>query len=217
MGPPRIPAHVELDAGTRTFVSGLLVQLVSALRSASDGTLIGLTASDPAPIESDLETWSRITGHPIVGRTVEPNGVRWVIRRGPATVGSRDERPIGERLWLYLNFDCNLQCDYCCVRSSPTTPRRGLGLEAVCRIAREAPPLGVREFFVTGGEPFLLPDIADQVIAIAGAAPVTVLTNGAVSFEGRVTPDPSVLLRETRKAPDPERLVLAEIPITVPP
>ncbi len=47
--------------------------------------------------------------------------------------------------------------------------------------------------------------------------PVTVLTNGAVSFEGRVTPDAAVLLRETRKAPDPERLVLTEVTITVPP
>jgi pimeloyl-ACP methyl ester carboxylesterase len=47
--------------------------------------------------------------------------------------------------------------------------------------------------------------------------PVTVLTNGAVSFEGRVTPDASVLLRETRKAPDPDRLVVAELSVTVPP
>ncbi|MFZ5863630.1 MAG: hypothetical protein ACOYXR_12400 [Nitrospirota bacterium] len=46
--------------------------------------------------------------------------------------------------------------------------------------------------------------------------PVTVLTNGTVSFEGRVLPDASVLLRESRKAPDPERLVLAELSIQVP-
>ncbi|MFZ5877601.1 MAG: prolyl oligopeptidase family serine peptidase [Nitrospirota bacterium] len=46
---------------------------------------------------------------------------------------------------------------------------------------------------------------------------VTVLTNGTVSFEGRITPDASVLLREARRTPDPERFVLAEVPIAVPP
>jgi pimeloyl-ACP methyl ester carboxylesterase len=46
--------------------------------------------------------------------------------------------------------------------------------------------------------------------------PVTVVTNGTVSFEGRVQPDASVLLRETRQAPDPERLVLAELSVQVP-
>jgi dienelactone hydrolase len=47
--------------------------------------------------------------------------------------------------------------------------------------------------------------------------PVTVVTNGTVSFQGRVTPDAAVLLREARRTPDPERFVLAEVPITVPP
>jgi predicted esterase len=47
--------------------------------------------------------------------------------------------------------------------------------------------------------------------------PVTVLTNGTVSFEGRITPDATVLLTEARTTPDPERFVLAEITVTVPP
>jgi molybdenum cofactor biosynthesis enzyme MoaA len=58
-----------------------------------------------------------------------------------------------------------------------------LGLDAVRRIGREATPLGVQAFFVTGGEPFLLPDIDDQLIALADAAPVTLLTNGML-FRG---------------------------------
>ena len=63
-------------------------------------------------------------------------------------------RPLGSRLWLYTNFDCNLRCDYCCVRSSPTARRRELGLVRIQRIAREAAELAVKEIFVTGGEPF---------------------------------------------------------------
>ncbi len=47
--------------------------------------------------------------------------------------------------------------------------------------------------------------------------PVLVLTNGTVSFEGRVKPDAEVLLRQARATSDPDRLVLAELTITVPP
>jgi molybdenum cofactor biosynthesis enzyme MoaA len=91
---------------------------------------------------------------------------------------------VGSRLWLYTNFDCNLHCDYCCVRSSPTAPRRELGLGRVQRIAREAVELGVKEIFVTGGEPFLLEDIGEILVSCAAAAPTTVLTNGML-FTGR--------------------------------
>ena len=97
---------------------------------------------------------------------------------------AEDARPVGSRLWLYTNFDCNLRCDYCCVRSSPQAPRRALGLERVRRIAHEAAGLGVSEIFVTGGEPFLLADIGEILIACATAAPTTVLTNGML-FTGR--------------------------------
>jgi len=109
---------------------------------------------------------------------------RWVFRCGAVAVPAEDARPVGSRLWLYTNFDCNLRCDYCCVRSSPQAPRRALGLERVRRIAHEAAGLGVSEIFVTGGEPFLLADIGEILIACATAAPTTVLTNGML-FTGR--------------------------------
>ncbi len=70
------------------------------------------------------------------------------------------------------------------MRSSPTAPRRALGLARVRRIAGEAAQLGVSEIFVTGGEPFLLADIAEILAACAVAAPTTVLTNGML-FAGR--------------------------------
>jgi sulfatase maturation enzyme AslB (radical SAM superfamily) len=54
----------------------------------------------------------------------------------------------------------------------------------VQRIAREAAELGVKEIFVTGGEPFLLEDIGEILACCAAAAPTTVLTNGML-FNGR--------------------------------
>src|SRR5690348_9019812 len=110
--------------------------------------------------------------------------MRWVFRCGSAAGMVQDNRPVGSRLWLYTNFDCNLRCDYCCVRSSPTAPRRPLGLSLVQRIAREAAELSVKEIFVTGGEPFLLEDIGEILLSCAAAAPTTVLTNGML-FAGR--------------------------------
>jgi molybdenum cofactor biosynthesis enzyme MoaA len=73
-------------------------------------------------------------------------------------------------------------------------PRRELGLACVQRIAREAAELGVKEIFVTGGEPFLLEDISDILLACAATAPTTVLTNGML-FAGRRAESLQVLPR----------------------
>lgn len=201
-------AHIELDAGDRTFQSGLLLDLLSALERTRPGDLFALTGRDATAVDSDLDAWSRLTGHPIVARTTSDDRTRWVIRNGAAPVGDSDARPLGERLWLYVNFHCNLHCDYCCVRSSPVARRRELGIEPVRRIAREAPALGVRELFVTGGEPFLLDDIADIVIALADAAPVTLLTNGMLLRGPRLAslkqlPRERVTLQISLDSPDP--------------
>jgi molybdenum cofactor biosynthesis enzyme MoaA len=72
------------------------------------------------------------------------------------------------------------------VRSSPKAPRRALDLERVRRIASEAATLGVKEIFVTGGEPFMLPDIGEIITSCAAVAPITVLTNGMLFFGRRV-------------------------------
>lgn len=178
----RWEADIEIDARGRTFAAGLLVELIAALRRSRPGGLLALTCDNSAT-ESDLEAWCRFTRNPVVACTGEPDGTRWVIRCGAAPAETNEGRQLGSRLWLYTNFDCNLRCDYCCVRSSPIAPRRALGLERVRRIAREAPALGVTEIFVTGGEPFLLPDIDEILHACAAAAPVTVLTNGML-FSG---------------------------------
>ncbi len=177
------PVALEIRADGRTFASGLLVDIVRALQQVPAGELLAIVGS--AGLDADLQAWSALTGHAIIEQTsLGDEQRRWVVRHGVAEgVGNEEARTVGERLWLYTNFDCNLSCDYCCVRSSPGAPRRALGLERVTRIAEEAPPLGVRAFFVTGGEPFILPDIADIVITLAGAAPVTLLTNGML-FKG---------------------------------
>ena len=175
--------EIELDIGRKTFASGLLPELIAVLRRSRPGDRVAVVG-DEASIGPELETWCRFTGNSLLEATVEAGRMRWVFRVGAAAGVAEDDRPVGSRLWLYTNFDCNLRCDYCCVRSSPTAPRRELGLARVQRIAREAAALGVKEIFVTGGEPFLLDDIGEILLSCAASAPTTVLTNGML-FTGR--------------------------------
>jgi len=172
-----LKADIELDAGAKTFATGLMVELIDALRRSRPGDLLAVI-SDQANIGFDLEAWCRFTRNSLIESTLEAGRTRWVIRCGDAPAQGDVDRPVGSRLWLYTNFDCNLRCDYCCVRSSPKAPRRALGLACIQRIAEEAAELAVGEIFVTGGEPFLLPDIGQILAACAAAAPTTVLTNG---------------------------------------
>jgi uncharacterized radical SAM superfamily Fe-S cluster-containing enzyme len=176
-------ANIELDIGQKTFASGLLPALIAALRRSRPGDLVAVIG-DEESVGLELETWCRFTGNPLLEATVANGRARFVFRCGAVAVPAEDNRPVGSRLWLYTNFDCNLRCDYCCVRSSPTAPRRELGLARVQRIAREAAELGVQEIFVTGGEPFLLEGIGEILLCCAAAAPTTVLTNGML-FAGR--------------------------------
>jgi pyruvate-formate lyase-activating enzyme len=200
---------IDLDIRRKTFASGLLTDLIAVLRRSRPGDLVALVG-DEESVGPELETWCRFTGNPLQQASVEDGRRRWVFRRGVVAVPAEDNRPVGSRVWLYTNFDCNLRCDYCCVRSSPTAPRRALGLARVRRIAAEAAELGVGEFFVTGGEPFLLPDIGEILSACIAAAPTTVLTNGMLftgpRLEGlRRLPRERVTLQISLDSPTPER------------
>jgi pyruvate-formate lyase-activating enzyme/TusA-related sulfurtransferase len=178
-----VKADIDLDIRHKTFASGLLPELIAVLRRSQPGDLVAVIG-DNESIGPELEMWCRFTGNTLLETTVEKGRKRWLFRCGPIAGSAQENRPVGSRLWLYTNFDCNLHCDYCCVRSSPTAPRRELGLARVQQIASEAAELGVEEIFVTGGEPFLLENIAEILVACAVAAPTTVLTNGML-FTGR--------------------------------
>jgi pyruvate-formate lyase-activating enzyme len=158
----------------------LVLDLIERMGSVAHG------ASVSVPIGTGeaalVEAWCARTGNELV----EVRDSTAVVRRGP--VGdplaelSADQLP-GTRLWLYTNFDCNLACDYCCARSSPSTPRRALGADRVRRLAAEAADAGVSQLILTGGEPFLLPDIAELVASCTAVLPTTLLTNGML-FRG---------------------------------
>jgi MoaA/NifB/PqqE/SkfB family radical SAM enzyme len=112
--------------------------------------------------------------------------------------------PLGSRLWLYTNFDCNLACDYCCAESAPrpVAGARRLDVHVAGRAVEEFAGLGGRQVLLTGGEPFLHPDL-DALAAVAHrwvAEPVVILTNAMVFRRGR--------RRETLESLNRDRVVL---------
>jgi pyruvate-formate lyase-activating enzyme/TusA-related sulfurtransferase len=204
-----LKAQIEVEAGNKSFATGLMVELIGALRRCRPGDLMAVL-SEQSNIGADLEAWCRFTRNSLIESTVDAGRTRWVIRCGDAPAQGDVDRPVGSRLWLYTNFDCNLRCDYCCVRSSPKAPRRALGLGRVQRIAEEAAELGVGEIFVTGGEPLLLPDIGEILAACTTAAPTTLLTNGMLLTGRRLDalrslPRDRLALQISLDSPTPER------------
>src|SRR5258708_6828939 len=202
-------ANIELDAGDKSFGTGLLPELIAALRQCRPGDLLAVVSSNTG-LGSELEAWCRFTRNTLVDTSAESGRTRWMIRCGEAPPDADNDRPVGSRLWLYTNFDCNLHCDYCCVRSSPKAARRELGLARVRRIAGEATTLNVKEIFVTGGEPFLLKEIGDILAACTLAAPTAVLTNGMLLVGGRLEalrslPRDRLTLQISLDSPTPER------------
>jgi pyruvate-formate lyase-activating enzyme len=88
------------------------------------------------------------------------------------------------RLWIYTNFHCNLACDYCAVASSPTALARTLPADTILALVDEAVTAGFTELYLTGGEPFLHPDITDLLDHASTQLPTIVLTN-AMLLRGR--------------------------------
>ena len=91
------------------------------------------------------------------------------------------EGRMGDRLWLYATYHCNLACVYCLTESHPgIRDRRALSPETMTRATREAKELGFASVGITGGEVFMLRDFAGTMLEIARVLPVIALTNGTL-------------------------------------
>src|SRR4051812_9602216 len=85
-------------------------------------------------------------------------------------------------LWFQVaGTTCNLECTHCFISCSPHNHRFGfLSLDAVRHALVESVPLGVKEYYFTGGEPFLNRDMPAILELTLQYGPATVLTNGTV-------------------------------------
>ncbi len=85
-----------------------------------------------------------------------------------------------DTLWFQVaGTICNLKCTHCFISCSPANhSHEMLTLNQVQARLREAAVLGVREYYFTGGEPFLHPDLLAMIEETLRQGPVGVLTNG---------------------------------------
>ncbi|MBI3407487.1 MAG: radical SAM protein [Planctomycetes bacterium] len=85
-------------------------------------------------------------------------------------------------LWFQVTGTlCNLACTHCFIRCTPHNRSFGfLDLGTIRRSLDESVPLGVKEYYFTGGEPFLHPDMPAILELTLRYGPATVLTNGTL-------------------------------------
>lgn len=87
-----------------------------------------------------------------------------------------------DELWFQVaGTVCNLTCHHCFISCSPKNHSfEFLDLCAVEDALRQSVPFGVREYYFTGGEPFLNPELVPMLSLALQYGPATVLTNGTV-------------------------------------
>ena len=177
-----------IDGGDMDCGSGLLLLITRAMRRLDEGQLLGIRSAEQSVV-IDLPVWAELVGHDIADEVAEtPDGPWWFAVRkaaiGPITVFSQGSgTPVGQRLWAYTNFDCNLACGYCCAESSPRAAARRLEPAVALEAFTEFAGLGGREVYLTGGEPFMHPELGALVEAGEGLER-TILTNAMVFSRG---------------------------------
>ncbi|MEA2142646.1 MAG: hypothetical protein QOI64_1076, partial [Solirubrobacteraceae bacterium] len=180
-------AVIELAAGAVRSVE--LVALAYDWRAqAASMRRAGL----PEPFVETIETGWWTTCLEVVPPRERARGRFHVYRDAlPALAGA--DRPVVSlfgtalfpaRLWIYSNFHCNLACDYCVVASSPSARPRELSGARFRALVDEAVREGFAEICITGGEPFVHPQIVSLIEYAADRLPTVVLTN-AMLFTGR--------------------------------
>lgn len=176
-----------IDGGDMDCGSGLLLLITRAMRRLDDGDVLGVRSAEVSVV-TDLPVWAELVGHGIDTEVAESTDGPWwfAVRKGAlaATVFSEGARtPVGHRLWAYTNFDCNLACEYCCSMSSPKAAARRLDPDVARAAFAEFAAMGGRELFLTGGEPFMHPELGALIEAGAGLER-TLLTNGMIFSRG---------------------------------
>lgn len=87
-----------------------------------------------------------------------------------------------DELWFQVGGTrCNLTCTHCFISCSPHNKSFDfLSLETIEQNLQESVKLGVREYYFTGGEPFLNPEMVEILERTLEFGAATVLTNATV-------------------------------------
>lgn len=85
-----------------------------------------------------------------------------------------------DTLWLQVTGTlCNIACRHCFISCGPKNHQHEMmTVGQVCTALDDAYKRGVREYYFTGGEPFLHPHIHELITLTLAQGPLTILTNG---------------------------------------
>jgi radical SAM protein with 4Fe4S-binding SPASM domain len=92
-----------------------------------------------------------------------------------------------DELWIYYTLACNLRCKHCLV-SAGKALRKELSAEEIIKLVDEAVTLGVKRFYITGGEPFIKEGIFDLIryITKQKKRELIILTNATLFDEKKI-------------------------------
>ncbi len=93
-----------------------------------------------------------------------------------------------DALWFQVAGTlCNLRCNHCFISCAPDNWTLGMMTFAQFKpYLDDAVARGVREYYFTGGEPFINPEIFEMLEATLAVGPATVLTNATRFDESKV-------------------------------
>lgn len=185
--------------------ASLVLDLIEAVNQIATGTTVQVAVEDAQQVEQ-VHAWCRATGNSVFA--VHEQSVE--VYRGAITdYGDLPAEQVpGHRLWIYTNFHCNLACDYCCVSSSPQADPVLLSANEVRDLVKMGTSDSVKEIYLTGGEPFMNPEIVEITRECVAAAPTVMLTN-AMLLRGqrlewlRAMPREGLTLQVSVDSPDP--------------
>lgn len=115
-----------------------------------------------------------------------------------------------DELWIYYTLACNLRCRHCLV-SAGKELKRELTDDEVKKLVDEGIKLGVRRFYITGGEPFIKAGIFDLIkyITKTKKRELIVLTNATLFDDKKIASlkkvmSPRLLLQVSLEGPNAE-------------
>ncbi|MGH7480955.1 MAG: radical SAM protein [Longimicrobiales bacterium] len=105
---------------------------------------------------------------------------------GPIVAIQSDAPPVApaalDQLWIQVaGTVCNLRCTHCFISCAPENHAFWfMSLTEVLPYLEEADRLGVKEYYLTGGEPFMNRELVEILGAVLERGPATVLTNATL-------------------------------------
>lgn len=152
-------------------------------------------------LEQIVEVFSLITGKPELNLHAggkngngkshntfdENNGKKSAVKTTPANNTETAWAPLHklDTLWFQVGGTiCNLWCTHCFISCSPKNHKfEFMKREVVKKYLEESKAIGVKEYYFTGGEPFMNQDMLGILEDTLAIGPATVLTNGIMIQE----------------------------------